>query len=116
MFLVPLDGSRERTLQTPGRPPAQLGVGLAAAEDERLRLLGGMFLNGPVRAGAVNPPLRSVRPEPREFIDDIGDGNGIFFRRPEKVGTQVALVLDGLYLGGAQLKAALAFNAYPLGN
>ena len=38
----------------------------------------------------------------------------LFFLRPEKVGREVAIVLDSLYLGGAQLKALLAFKSVSL--
>lgn len=38
----------------------------------------------------------------------------IFFQRPESVSRVVAVVLGGLYLGGAQLEAALTFEAIPI--
>lgn len=37
----------------------------------------------------------------------------VFFQRPEKVSKEVAVVLGGLYIGGAQLKAILTFKAVP---
>lgn len=38
----------------------------------------------------------------------------VFFDRPEKVSRKVAVILDGLYLGGALLKAELVFEAVPV--
>jgi hypothetical protein len=38
----------------------------------------------------------------------------LFFQRPEKVAAEAAVVLGGLYKGGGQLKAVLAFEAVPL--
>lgn len=38
----------------------------------------------------------------------------LFFKRPEKVASDVLIVLGGLYLGGAQVKSVLSFKAVPL--
>jgi hypothetical protein len=38
----------------------------------------------------------------------------LLFQRPEKVAKEVAVVLDGIYLGGAHMNAVLDFKAIPL--